>query len=293
MRFSGSSQSAVYLAAALAVASVTAFCGRAGAAVIYSTSDDANAAYSDATAPIDGDGKPDAGNTATAGSVVTPGGAKTAPTINVGLQNVANTLGRNIILPFVLPTLSPGQTFATANLTVSVTGYGAGAATAVPTVDLYGLTGYTGTLPTGKMYFAGTGDTTNTFGGAALQAAFLTDANTRAINSAPTLAAPAAVTSSDISAFLNSIYNNGAGAGTTVFLRLSATAALTTTNNNIALATWGNSGATTTSGVPANTANSTTVQPQITYTETTPSVPEPAALGAVLCGVLALGARRR
>lgn len=179
-------------------------------------------------------------------------------------------LGSNtsVVVPFLLPdfgaTTDPFST-ATFNFTLEQ------AATGNPPHSLFGLQG-TRTSPTvlpEDFQFAGQ---TGTTGETLLESNLIVNGD------------PAGdITSTDISAFLNAQYANGAGAGEYVFLRLNPSA------GNAALFNGTNNGAVITS------ADAATNQPFIEFTSDAPIIPEPThfLLFTFVLGLVTTSRRRR
>lgn len=197
-------------------------------------------------------------------NIVLQNNATTDTTLQVGGTS-ANTSIATAIIPFQIPTLAPGQTFA--NVIFSL---GQSSASNGQQVDLYGL-GARGTAAVAALdYYRGTtgGDTTDA---TLLQAAFVGTGDIFAANAvtSSSLAGSLALTT-----FLNSQHALGA-AGQYVFLRLNVTDAFTTTNTRIS--------------PTASEFATATSRPTLTYNV----VPEPASAILGIVGILGFLRRRR
>ncbi|MFQ3670492.1 MAG: hypothetical protein SNJ84_03430 [Verrucomicrobiia bacterium] len=192
----------------------------------------------------------------------------------------SSTNGRAIVIPFQLPTLGAGETFASAQLSLTlmeigpsrITGSpGSGGITPTYSLDLYGLNHRSSSSVLGGDFYQGA---TPQSGVTLVQAAFITPSTTLGT---VTLSGAALLD------YLNNQYDNGANAGQWIFLRLSPNSGPVTSLDQryrISMADYSN---------PPNPWSA--VIPQIEYTV----IPEPGVTSLLVLGFLSLlcGLRQR
>lgn len=206
----------------------------------------------------------DAGTSGTA-SVVLQNASTTDNVLQTGATS-ANSAIATAIIPFVLPTLNAGESFADATFSI-----GQSSASNAQQFDLYGLGSRATSAVVPSDYYRGLtgGDTTDA---TLIQGAFVSTSDTFAAGGITTTNAAGNL---NLAAWLNSQYAMGAGAGQTVFLRMNVTETYSTANTRLSP-----------HAVESATAS---LRPQITYAV----VPEPASLTLALLGLTGALARRR
>lgn len=190
--------------------------------------------------------------------------------IRVGEQNAPSA--GCMVMAFQLPTLQPGEQFATATFTDQLASF---SGTPTFNVDFYGLSRAPAVDPTvlSADFYAGNSDASAT----RIQDNILTPSSpTRSSKPWPY----ASFTTSDsgnaaLAAYLNAMYANGANAGKYVFLRLSPDLASMPTGNNAYNITSANAG-------------NDFEHPTITYTVAVAAIPEPATITALASAGIAL-----
>jgi hypothetical protein len=203
----------------------------------------------------------DAGTSGTSG-VVLQNATAADPGLQIGGTS-SNAAIATAIIPFVLPTLAPGQSFANASFSLL-----SNSSSNAQQIDLYGLGVRASATVQASDYYRGTtgGDTTDAL---LLQGAFISTTDTFTASFRTTSAAGGI----NLTAYLNAQYAAG-GAGQAVFLRTNVTDTFTTANTRL--------DATSQNGTAAN-------RPFITYD----IIPEPSVALLSAIGVLALLRRRR
>lgn len=208
----------------------------------------------------------DAGTSGT-GPVVLQNGSTVDNVLQVGGTS-ANSAIATAIIPFVLPTLNPGEIFTAVSF-----GIGQSSASNAQQFDLYGLARRASATVLASDYYRGPsgGDTTDA---TLIQSAFISTTDIFVANAVTSTNAAGGTALAD---YLNAQYASGAGAGQVVFLRMNVTENYTATNTRL-------------SPHSVEAANST-LRPVINYTA---AIPEPATLGFLtLCAAGVLLPRRR